>query len=101
MTGVESKHVPQIAVPKGLATGKTATVTVKVGKVAHPMIATHYIQWIELYLDGTQVGRVTLKPGDKPQASFQVTPTGKGELRALISCNVHGLWENTVPIEPK
>ena len=41
----KEKHVPVIEV------GATS-ITVKVGSVAHPMEAAHYIEWIELIADG-------------------------------------------------
>ncbi len=78
------KHVPYIE--------KTAEgVTVKVGQnTAHPMEEKHYIEWIELTVDGV-MHRAFLKPGDAPQATFRVTGS---ELKAREHCNVHGLWKS-------
>lgn len=75
------KHVPVIE--------KTETgVKVKVGSVLHPMEENHYIEWIELIVDG-QSFRKFLKPGNKPEAEFEV----QGEnLFAREYCNLHGLW---------
>jgi superoxide reductase len=102
MTDLEKKHVPQFALPTAISQGKPLSVTVNVGQVAHPMKADHYIQWIELYLDGTLVKKIELKPGDKPMAEFEITPTaGAHTLKADINCNVHGLWENTMEITAK
>ncbi len=65
---------------------------VKVGKeTAHPMEENHYIMWIELFVDGT-VYRKHLKPGDKPEAFFEV-PEGE-KVKAREYCNLHGLWSN-------
>ena len=100
MTALEMKHVPQFSLPASMKQGQAASITVEVGKTAHPMKADHWIQWIELYADGKLVGKVTLKPGDKPKASFEVTLTGTQKLRAVINCNVHGLWENTTEAKP-
>ncbi|MBP7526403.1 MAG: desulfoferrodoxin [Syntrophorhabdaceae bacterium] len=77
------KHVPVIE--------KTADgVTIKVGSVAHPMEEDHYIEWIQVIVDGT-VYRRFLKPGDAPEAFFPV----KGEsVTAREYCNVHGLWKS-------
>jgi len=79
------KHVPFIE--------KTATgYLVKVGeKQEHPMADAHYIMWIELDTE-TATYRKFLKPGDKPEAEFQV---GSSEvvIGAKEYCNVHGLWK--------
>ncbi len=79
------KHVPFIEkTPAGYL--------VKVGEnQAHPMLEANYIQWIELHTENT-VYRVFLKPGDAPEARFDighdVAVTGAREF-----CNLHGLWK--------
>lgn len=81
-TGKE-KHVPVIE--------KTADgVKVKVGSVAHPMEAAHFIQWVELIADGA-VYRKFLSPGQAPEAFFKVTGA---EMSAREYCNIHGLWRS-------
>jgi superoxide reductase len=84
----KEKHVPVI---EAHADGTL----VKVGSVAHPMEADHYIEWIELLVyaaDGSVCGsyRAFLKPGDKPEALF---PVKGGKLEAREYCNKHGLWK--------
>ena len=77
----KEKHVPVIEIGKD-------SVKVKVGSVAHPMEAAHYIEWIELVADG-KVYRQYLNPGDVPEATFQITAT---KLTAREYCNLHGHW---------
>ena len=77
------KHVPVIEV----AADK---ITVRVGSQAHPMTPEHYLEWIELMVDG-RVYRHNLQPQDKPQATFTVS--GK-IISARTYCNLHGLWKN-------
>ncbi len=78
----KEKHVPVLE--------KTANgYKVKVGAVAHPMIDTHWIQWIELVADGVSYTRF-LKPGDTPEAEFCVE--GKNVF-AREYCNLHGHWK--------
>lgn len=102
MTELEKKHVPQFVLPKDMKAGKPLSVTVNVGQIAHPMTPEHYIEWIELYLDGKLVKKVALKPGDKPMAKFEITPAaGMNKLEARIFCNIHGLWANTMEITAK
>lgn len=78
----QEKHVPVIE--------KTDTgYKVKIGSVPHPMIGTHYIEWIELIADG-KVYRQELKPGDAPEAEFCVNAAN---VSAREYCNLHGLWQ--------
>ncbi|MGL5950217.1 MAG: desulfoferrodoxin family protein, partial [Cetobacterium sp.] len=79
------KHVPYIEeTPDGYL--------VKVGKeTKHPMTPEHYIEMIELSVDGV-LHRVYLKPEDQPEYKFVVA---KGErVEALEYCNIHGLWKS-------
>ena len=81
------KHVP---FPEAIDGGTR----VSVGKeLAHPMLAEHHIEWIEI-VNGPYVNRKYLKPGDKPMAEFYV-PLQKGMVIREY-CNIHGLWEYVV-----
>jgi superoxide reductase len=78
----KEKHVPVIE--------KTADgYKVKVGDVPHPMEEKHYIEWIELAVDGQRLFQ-PLGPGDAPEAEF----CAKGQAEsARAYCNLHGLWK--------
>ncbi len=79
----QEKHVPVIE--------KTSEgIKVKVGSVAHPMEEKHYIEWIEL-IAGEKVCRRILKPGDTPEAVFDISVDNPVTARAY--CNLHGLWK--------
>ena len=83
--GAGEKHVPVISTDGNL-------VTVTVGSVEHPMLDTHYIEWIILETSqGRQ--RKTLKPGGKPQAVFALAE-GEQPVAAYEYCNLHGLWKS-------
>ena len=78
------KHVPYVE--------KTDDeIIVKIGENEdHPMIDKHYIELIQVIADGKSY-RKFLKPGDKPQAKFEI----KGDkITAREYCNIHGLWKN-------
>ncbi len=78
------KHVPSYSVDGNV-------VNVQVGSTEHPMIETHWIEWIAVE---TSQGFATkwLKPGDSPKASFALAE-GE-ELKAVYAyCNLHGLWK--------
>jgi superoxide reductase len=78
----KEKHVPVIE-------KVTGGYKVKVGSVAHPMEAKHWIVWIELIADG-KTYREFLDPGAAPEAFFAV------EAKTVVAreyCNLHGLWK--------
>ena len=79
------KHIPVYEVE-----GNTVHVTV--GSVEHPMLDAHYIEWILLETkQGRQ--RKTLRPGDKPVATFALVE-GDDVVAAYEYCNLHGLWKS-------
>lgn len=63
---------------------------VKVGSTEHPMIDTHYIEWIQL-LAGDKAYREFLMPEQTPEATFRVDAA---EVSAREYCNLHGLWRS-------
>lgn len=65
-------------------------IKVKVGSVLHPMEQRHYIEWIEIIADD-RVYRKFLKPGDKPEAEFEITAE---KIEAREYCSIHGLWKS-------
>jgi superoxide reductase len=76
------KHVPVVERVEGGC-------RVRVGSVAHPMTAEHYIEWIE-WTAGNRVARVFLAPGDAPEAVFKVDAE---TVNVRAYCNLHGLWK--------
>nr|QNO54455.1 hypothetical protein NCOPHCNO_00006 [Methanosarcinales archaeon ANME-1 ERB7] len=77
------KHVPVIE-----KTEKGVKVTV--GTVPHPMEEKHYIEWIEVIVDGRSC-RKFLSPGDAPEVEFEVSGDS---IVAREYCNLHGLWKS-------
>lgn len=91
LTELEQKHVPQITVDESF-------VRVQIGQKHHPMEQEHYIEWVELYAENELAGRRDFSPGQEPQARFN-KPAGRAvSFRAVISCNVHGLWQNEIKL---
>jgi superoxide reductase len=78
----KEKHVPVIEKVDG-------GVKVTVGSVAHPMESEHYIEWIEIIVNG-KAYRQFLNPGDAPEAVFNVAADA---VTAREYCNLHGLWK--------
>lgn len=82
------KHVPVL---EKISDNK---ILVKVGKIAHPMLPEHWIQWIELYKDGELVKHQDLQPGDLPQAEFIIGLESLDQFMAREHCNIHGTWQS-------
>ena len=79
----QEKHVPVVEKIDG-------GYKVKVGSVAHPMEAEHYITFIILETDDGMVYQKNLKPG---QAAEMIVKTDANVVKALEYCNKHGLWQ--------
>ncbi len=78
----QEKHVPVVEKVEG-------GYKVKVGSVAHPMEANHYIEWIELLTEDTMSCRF-LKPEETPEAVFK---SDAEKVHAREYCSVHGYWK--------
>jgi len=76
------KHVPVVKKEAG-------GIKVTVGSVAHPMQEDHYIEWIEVIVDG-KAYRQFLNPGETPEAFFAVDGN---QVTVREYCNLHGLWK--------
>lgn len=78
----KEKHVPVV---EKIAGG----FKVKVGSAPHAMEESHYIEWVEVIIDG-KVCRKWLQPGEAPEAVFM---TDAEAVSAREYCNLHGLWK--------
>jgi len=79
----KEKHVPVVEKTDG-------GIKVKVGSVPHPMEDKHYIEWIEVLIDG-KAYRKFLQPGQAPEADFCCVDPNQVSVREY--CNLHGLWK--------
>ena len=78
------KHIPVVE-------EKDGGYFVKVGSVEHPMLESHFIEFIEVIYDNNKITRAHLRPGDKPEAFF---PKDGNIIEVREYCNLHGLWSN-------
>lgn len=83
--GAHDKHVP-------ICSFEGDKLIVRVGESMHPMISSHFIEWIALETNKGAY-RIELKPGDLPRAVFTLAE-GEKPLGAYAFCNVHGLWKS-------
>lgn len=114
------KHVPVIECPETVTSGDPFEVTVTLGKeIDHPNTVDHHIRWVRLYFMpekgklAHEVGSFEFSShgesaGDDTGPVFThhtVTCTMKvnqpGHLIATAYCNIHGLWENSAPLNVK
>ena len=78
------KHIPVVE-------EKDGGYLVKIGSVEHPMLESHFIEFIEVIYDNNKIMRANLRPGGKPEAFF---PKDGNIIEVREYCNLHGLWSN-------
>lgn len=93
----EKKHTPFIETQE--VDGRVR-VTVRVGHwVSHPNQTDHWIEWVELQVNGAPIVRVGLAAGVAyPDLSVVLALDSGTTLRAVESCNIHGLWAAEVTV---
>jgi superoxide reductase len=84
-TGTE-KHLPVIE-------ETDEGVKVKIGLIPHPMEENHCIEMVEIITDGN-IFRKLLKPGDKPEAEFEIKKEDINKIQIREYCSIHGLWKS-------
>jgi superoxide reductase len=107
LTPLEKSHVPFITAPAKVTAGEPFKVEVSVGEVLHPMVPSHWIEFIELNIGNEPAGRVDFQSKGylSPKATFSVVlkkdsaPAGKVTLIAHQRCNLHAYWEGSLNIE--
>ena len=78
------KHVPVVEFDGDI-------VTVKVGEVAHPMLAEHWIS--DIVIETTNgYHHFKLNPTDEPMVSMKLDEADF--VKAFEYCNLHGLWSS-------
>ncbi len=100
MSKGELKHTPQITLGQKDAKGYTMVeITVGQGGIIHPSTPDHWIDFIELYVDGKLVGKNILEPEiSRGATAFAVKLDGAKKLKAKAGCNLHGIWTSTLAV---
>ncbi|MCK5466730.1 class II SORL domain-containing protein [Candidatus Parcubacteria bacterium] len=93
LTSFEQKHLPWIIIPEFVKKDEEFKITVKVGKVDHPMTDEHYIRGIQLCINKKCFKRVLLNPADRSEAKFKISLEKDSVITARAECNLHGVWE--------
>ncbi len=93
----KEKHVPELALQDGV-------LEVWVGKeTPHPNTIEHHIEYVEVFAVTDKgikfVARVDFGPTlAEPKVTLPVNTDGVKAFIAVESCNLHGLWENTLEL---
>ena len=115
----QEKHIPVIDAPKKVKKGEFFQVKVTIGKeIAHPNKTEHHISWIDVYFhpEGEkfpcQIGKAEfMAHGASTQGPdtstvythheviFSFKTDKPGTILASSLCNIHGLWQNSQPLE--
>ncbi|MGB9937142.1 MAG: desulfoferrodoxin [Methanobacterium sp.] len=80
------KHIPIIEQTEN-------GIKVQIGAINHPMEENHCIEWVELVTDNG-VFRKVFKPGEKPEAEFDISVEDINQIGAREYCSIHGLWKS-------
>lgn len=98
LSEAEKKHIPAIEVKKDnpLVCGECVDVAIKVGEIMHVMEESHYITYIDLYLDYNFLARFHLTPDKLNPAIMVSLKANSGRLIALENCNIHGRWSSEI-----
>ena len=77
------KHIPVVIL-------EGSKVIVNVGSVDHPMVAEHFIEWVDVETENGGY-RKDLHPDSAPHVEFEL---GNDKAVAVYAyCNLHGLWK--------
>lgn len=101
MSPTEMHHVPALKVIGKAKAGEPFVVEVRVGRELHDMSIAHRILDVTLLAGNEPVGTVTFSPVlAMPAASFMLSLDKPVTLVAQARCNLHGLWEGTLDVNP-
>ena len=104
-TTIDPRHTPKITAPETVKRGEWFDVTIHVGVAAkHPSLSEHFVRYIALYKDSTEIARVYLHPVySYPKAIFTIALDEGGMLRAIEEPNHSAAWEASqkITVTPK
>jgi desulfoferrodoxin-like iron-binding protein len=89
------KHIPMVTINKkcGLVPEQPCLdVIVRIGATLHPMENSHFIQFIDCYVDQKYISRIMLTPGVFAAGCFHLKTSGT-KLTIVENCNLHGYWK--------
>lgn len=101
LSTAEKKHAPVIGIPGYIKANQVFFLTVEVGRTLHVMTPNHWIMWIEVYLGNSLISRTEFSPlSPQPSVTVPLSVGGPTVLKVMEQCNLHGIWESRVDINP-
>ena len=97
----DPKHTPKIVAPDTVKRGQWFDVTVSVGAGGdHPSLGEHFVRYIALYINGTEISRAYLHPVFSfPKVTFTIALDEGGVLKAIEEPTHSAAWEASKPIK--
>ena len=91
----DPKHTPKIVAPDTVKRGQWFDVTISVGSGGeHPSLTEHFVRYIALYINTTEISRVYLHPVYSfPKVTLTIALDEGGSLRALEEPTHSAAWE--------
>ena len=91
----DAKHTPRIVAPDSVKRGQWFDVTVSIGAGGdHPSLSEHFVRYIALYKDTTEIARIYLHPVFSfPKVTFTIALDEGGSLRAVAEPTHSAAWE--------
>jgi desulfoferrodoxin-like iron-binding protein len=95
LQGLETDHVPLLEVLSPESKEEAVQLIIRVGRQMHSMTQTHYLHWVQVWIEDLKACEMSLQPGDlipRWQLSLQRKPSMQITVKA--KCNLHGVWAN-------
>jgi superoxide reductase len=90
----DPKHTPKIIAPESVKRGEWFDVTVIVGSDEHPSLSEHFVRYIALYINSSEIARAYLHPVYSfPKVTFTIALDEGGSLRAIEEPTHSAAWE--------
>jgi len=102
MTGTELHHAPVLSVQGKVVAGEPFMVEVSVGRELHAVSVAHRITELTLLAGNEPIGTLSfMSTYAQPRASFLVSADRPVTLVAQARCNLHGVWEGSLEVNPE
>jgi superoxide reductase len=105
-THLEKLHSPVIKAPEKVKAGKVFPVEVIIGQTPHPMGPNHWIEHLQFNIGNEPAGNIIFRSHGYVQAAGKFDTVLSDELKGKtislvvqIKCNLHGIWQNDVPVK--
>lgn len=105
-TQLEKLHSPVIEAPDKVKAGEVFPVEITIGRIAHPMGPTHWIEHLQLNIGNQPAGNMIFRSHGYLKAAGKFNTVLGDELKgktvsliAQIKCNLHGIWQNHATVQ--